>query len=754
VIISVITLFISFLNLHPVLAVQGDWSKPRPTSNRGYFETVEDAYSDGYGSIGLSAYVREYFESSVGDDHLNFQVSIMSNTREPIQYYHSYWNYEWYTVYNSTNITGDNAGVWIPLPLAVRYYGATYYRVWVCSNGFISFDSECTEPTPQNIPNTAGPNCIVAALWRDLDPTQGGSITYGLLPGTNKFVISWNSVKDKVDSAPQSFQIVIESVHVSYQDRIYFQYMSVTKNQTTTIGVENQFGDEGTTFPLSYIENNNCIFFQYASQGYWLKQLTMRLRKYDDHSAEIFIPSPDIGGYNLYLQNPSYPFSGIYTEVLWAAGGIMLACCSSSMVLAIEWEVFALVAPNVAALLSSNLQPPIFEKGEAGRFDSEAYITSAVYGGPVFDASLVANVTWKLLDPNTVPHNLDIIAELTYVNADTLAETTISKMISLNMYTGYHYLDINSIIDLLDGSTQTTTAKVWVDGNQYDTPVSLILPQGSYSVQCESPVYRDLKKYKFNTWSPVGGLVNPSTIMLDGDINLWARYEEYCELVISATSVPPGEGTTDPSPGTYDYRARDAVQVTVTALNNSGFIFTHWALDGVNYFINPIPVTMNMNHMLTAYFGQGGGGNPEPCPHLFAWNGTNYLSYGIINIHNSSGQDVTREVSIAKDDVGIANYRARFMLVEGWPGLNFSESTIDQVKLYAVDLYGNRHLCPLITATHSREGNVLLPLLSSDDWKTQILLLETINLTFLMPYPTVWIQDYTFAIEGCNKIKL
>jgi hypothetical protein len=94
------------------------------------------------------------------------------------------------------------------------------------------------------------------------------------------------------------------------------------------------------------------------------------------------------------------------------------------------------------------------------------------------------------------------------------------------------------------------------------------------------------------------------------------------------------------------------------------------------------------------------------------------------------------------------------MLVEGWVGLNFSESVIDQVRLYAVDRFGNRYLCPLVSAVHSREGNVLLPLLFSDDWRTQILLHERIDLTFLTPYPTWLVRGYTFEIEGCNRFKV
>lgn len=111
-----------------------------------------------------------------------------------------------------------------------------------------------------------------------------------------------------------------------------------------------------------------------------------------------------------------------------------------------------------------------------------------------------------------------------------------------------------------------------------------------------------------------------------------------------------------------------------------------------------------------------------------------------------------REIQISKGDVGVINYMVKFKLREGWEGLNFSESVIDQVRLYAV-INGNRYLCPLISATHSTQGNVWLRLILSDDYKTQMLLLETIDLTFLMPYPTNQTQAYVFTIEGCNMLK-
>jgi hypothetical protein len=128
------------------------------------------------------------------------------------------------------------------------------------------------------------------------------------------------------------------------------------------------------------------------------------------------------------------------------------------------------------------------------------------------------------------------------------------------------------------------------------------------------------------------------------------------------------------------------------------------------------------------------------------------VDYGGVDIHDPSGGDVVREVAVQTEDVGINKHKATLRLREGWEGLNFSESLIDQVKLYVVDDEGERHLCPLISAEHSALGNVLPKLLLSDDVKAQTLLLETIDLTFVVPNQNV--QGYTFLIEGNNYLKM
>ncbi len=141
----------------------------------------------------------------------------------------------------------------------------------------------------------------------------------------------------------------------------------------------------------------------------------------------------------------------------------------------------------------------------------------------------------------------------------------------------------------------------------------------------------------------------------------------------------------------------------------------------------------------------GGGG----CPTLLVWNEDKYLDYGVIDIHDSNGADVTREVSIQAEDVSLENRKAQLRLREGWPGLRFSESNLDQVKLYAVDYLGNHYKCPLIRAEFCSSENVLPQLLISDDRKIHVSLLETIDLSFAVPQTEI--ERFLFVLEGNNQ---
>jgi hypothetical protein len=107
--------------------------------------------------------------------------------------------------------------------------------------------------------------------------------------------------------------------------------------------------------------------------------------------------------------------------------------------------------------------------------------------------------------------------------------------------------------------------------------------------------------YNFNYWDVDGTQKsgNPISVPMDGPHTATAHYTPIITYTLTITANTGG--TTNPSPGTSTHTAGTPVPVTATP--NSGYIFDHWELDGVNVgSVNPYTVTMNKDHTLKAVF--------------------------------------------------------------------------------------------------------------------------------------------------------
>jgi hypothetical protein len=125
-------------------------------------------------------------------------------------------------------------------------------------------------------------------------------------------------------------------------------------------------------------------------------------------------------------------------------------------------------------------------------------------------------------------------------------------------------------------------------------------------------------KYRFKEWRDETGATIGTTpaisIFIDRDKTFTAYYEEVPVTTYTLTVNTTVGGTTNPTPGAYDYVEGTSVQVR--AIPDSGFNFDHWILDGVQYTANPITVLMNQNHTITAYFSE----IPPPPPTMYKLN--------------------------------------------------------------------------------------------------------------------------------------
>ena len=130
------------------------------------------------------------------------------------------------------------------------------------------------------------------------------------------------------------------------------------------------------------------------------------------------------------------------------------------------------------------------------------------------------------------------------------------------------------------------------DGDAYDFAISSLPKTVGFKIWFQEPskgtdgVYPDDPTDNIN----INEISNGATF---GTLIIHPLYM----LTIQTTSG----GTTDPTPGQYQYPYRTIANVT--AIPNSGYKLDHWELDSVNVgSANPYSVLMNQNHTLKAVF--------------------------------------------------------------------------------------------------------------------------------------------------------
>ncbi|HNM08111.1 MAG TPA: GEVED domain-containing protein [Chitinophagales bacterium] len=136
------------------------------------------------------------------------------------------------------------------------YFGNTYTKLFISSNGLIGFSAPSTSYTQQHFPNAADPDNIIAFCWTDLNPSAGGSISYetiGVAPN-RKFIVYYDDVVHYLGTATVTGQIVLHETSNAI-DIIAVNIESDGGNMTQ--GIENTNGTEAYNAGEAY---NNAVW--------------------------------------------------------------------------------------------------------------------------------------------------------------------------------------------------------------------------------------------------------------------------------------------------------------------------------------------------------------------------------------------------------------------------------------------------------------------------------------------------------------
>ncbi len=226
--------------------------------------------------------------------------------------------FDWQNIETSSNrlelndfSMGGDASMLIRLPFTVRYYGADYDTITVCTNGWISFgaarveDYTGTPPVHEShlihtarvwrFPSNEGPRNMVAVGWQDLTLNNYPQGVFGYYDQTNGwYVITWKGVWQSTAASTNKYQLLIYDPQryttPTGDSQLKFQYkdlhpgIAINEIGYVTIGIQDSNcvrsleyaaggSFDGGASPIAYGSNvNRAILFTTTMSGLYIGQ--------------------------------------------------------------------------------------------------------------------------------------------------------------------------------------------------------------------------------------------------------------------------------------------------------------------------------------------------------------------------------------------------------------------------------------------------------------------------------------------------
>jgi hypothetical protein len=146
--------------------------------------------------------------------------------------------------------SGDDRMRAVLLPFAFTYYGRFDSYLSIGSNGVVAIGvSDYVFGDNSPIPDLHGPESMIAPFWDDLNPAIGGDVYRWHDEEGHRYVIQYEGVLRAESEEPETFQVILLDPNYhptpSGDGAIVFQYEDVSGTDECTVGIENQYQDDG-----------------------------------------------------------------------------------------------------------------------------------------------------------------------------------------------------------------------------------------------------------------------------------------------------------------------------------------------------------------------------------------------------------------------------------------------------------------------------------------------------------------------------
>ncbi|MBD3334203.1 MAG: hypothetical protein GF355_01700, partial [Candidatus Eisenbacteria bacterium] len=182
-----------------------------------------------------------------------------------------------YGPYQDESITVD-------IPFEFQYYGETYTRATICTNGWMAMGSTyLTNYRNWTIPGSGGPNAMLAAFWDDLYQNSGSAILQKYDAANHRWIVEWSRMRNDIGSSTETFQIIlydpVQHETPTGDGIIVYQYNQIANvdgmNGYATVGIENSDHSDGLLYTYwnlypagaASLSNGRAIAFVPVYQG-------------------------------------------------------------------------------------------------------------------------------------------------------------------------------------------------------------------------------------------------------------------------------------------------------------------------------------------------------------------------------------------------------------------------------------------------------------------------------------------------------
>ncbi len=170
------------------------------------------------------------------------------------------------------DLAGDDVVKPVDLPFPVPYYGVTYDKATISTNGAVFFGVASNTGVNGAIPSTAVPNGALYPFWDDLDVDTLSAIYTGVV-GTaphRSYVVEWRNVSHYTDEN-QRLSIVAA---IGEDGSVTYRYKDVSgigleAGSSATIGLENATGTVGFaySFNTAAVTDGLALAFRTTKSG-------------------------------------------------------------------------------------------------------------------------------------------------------------------------------------------------------------------------------------------------------------------------------------------------------------------------------------------------------------------------------------------------------------------------------------------------------------------------------------------------------